>query len=81
MLEPRYTARATLTGSTPGTLQLRAISASLSVSLMPFLKGDPGSAAAISADAENRLTNGTDGGLFVPELTVDPVAYYILAKA
>jgi len=81
MLEPRYTASATLTGSTPGTLELRAISTTLSVTLMPFLQGPPGSAAAISTDAENRLTNGADGGLFVPELTVDPVAYYILAKA
>lgn len=43
--------------------------------------GPPGGAASISSDAENRLTNGTDGKLFVPELTVDPVAYYILAKA
>lgn len=43
--------------------------------------GPPGGAASISADAENRLTNGSDGRLFVPELTVDPVAYYILAKA
>jgi hypothetical protein len=81
VLEPRYTAAATLTGSTSGTLELRAISATLSVSLMPFLQGPPGAAAAISGDGENRLTNGSDGGLFVPELTVDPVAYYILAKA
>lgn len=74
MLNPRYTARATLTGSTPGSLQLRAITASLSVSLMPFLQGPPGSAAAISADAGNLLGNGSDAGLSVPTAAVKAAA-------
>lgn len=39
-----------------------------------------GDAPAISADPENRAHLGTDGGVFVPELAADPVAYYILAK-
>lgn len=39
-----------------------------------------GDAPAISADPENRARAGTDGGVFVPELAADPVAYYILAK-
>ena len=45
--------------------------------------GPPGMAAptgGISADADNRLINGTDGGLHVPDLTTDVLAYYILAK-
>ena len=37
--------------------------------------------AAISTDSDNRLTTGSDDGLFVPELAADPLAYYILAKA
>lgn len=36
---------------------------------------------AISTDPDNRLTTGTDNALFVPEITVDPLAYYILSKA
>jgi hypothetical protein len=39
-----------------------------------------GTAATISNSPDNRLTTGTDGGLFVPEITIDPLAYYILAR-
>ena len=42
-------------------------------------KGDSG-VVAISTDPDNRLTTGSDDGLFVPELAADPLAYYILAK-
>jgi len=55
---------------------------------VPGLQGPPGprglsgdGAAAISTDPDNRLTTGTDSGLFVPEITADPLAYYILSKA
>ncbi len=44
------------------------------------LIGPPGPPAVISSDPDNRLTNGSDAGLYVPELTTDPLAYYILAK-
>lgn len=38
--------------------------------------------APISADAGNAITNGVDGGLYVPDdIASDPLAYYILAKA
>lgn len=38
--------------------------------------------AKISTDPLNRLTKGTDDGLYVSnDLTPDPLAYYILAKA
>lgn len=43
-------------------------------------RGPPG-VTPISADANNRLTTGTDGGLHVPDIMTDPLAYYILAKA
>jgi hypothetical protein len=36
----------------------------------------------VSSDPDNRLTRGTDDGLFVSDaLNPDPLAYYILAKA
>lgn len=42
----------------------------------------PGNGAAISTDPDNRATLGTDGGVYVrDDLTPDPLAYYILAKA
>lgn len=42
----------------------------------------PGDAPAISADASNRATTGSDGGVYVrDDLVPDPLAYYILAKA
>ena len=36
---------------------------------------------SISTDPDNRLTTGSDAGLYVPELTVDPLAYYIISKS
>ena len=42
--------------------------------------GPAGSAASISTQQNNRLTTGADGGMYVPQLEVDPVAYYILSK-
>ena len=43
----------------------------------------PGTGAGgISADAGNRATAGSDGGVYVrDDLVPDPLAYYILAKA
>jgi hypothetical protein len=36
----------------------------------------------VSTDPDNRLTRGADDGLYVKDdLTPDPLAYYILAKA
>lgn len=40
-----------------------------------------GDAPLISEDLDNRLTQGSDNGLFVrDDLIPDPLAYYILAK-
>ena len=36
---------------------------------------------SISTDPDNRLTTGSDAGLYVPEFTVDPLAYYIISKS
>ncbi len=44
------------------------------------LRGANGSNGTISADTDNRLVFGTDGGMYVPELTIDLVAYYLVAK-
>lgn len=45
------------------------------------LKGDPGDAASLSTDPENRSRLGDDGKIYTPELTTDPLAFYILAKS
>ncbi len=34
-----------------------------------------------SSTADNRINTSIDGGLYVPELETDPLAFYILAKA
>ena len=60
----------------------------LHITLTPVLRGDPGPPGAgsggaplISADADNRITTGSDSGLYVrDDLTPDPLAYYLLAK-
>lgn len=44
------------------------------------LKGDSGSNGSISADPDNRLRFGSDGGMFVPEFTEDLVAHYTASK-
>ncbi|MFT4041217.1 MAG: hypothetical protein QM692_23750 [Thermomicrobiales bacterium] len=48
----------------------------------PGPPGPAGSGTAISADADNRATLGSDGGVYVSDdFAPDPLAYYILAKA
>lgn len=45
-------------------------------------QGPPGPSAYISSDANNRLSRGSDAGLFVQDdLVPNPLAYYILSKA
>lgn len=82
-LEPLYTlGEFTIESAIDGAcMAFSAPSPALIGLLGPFIKGEPGSAASISTDPDNRLTTGTDGGQFVPELTADPLAYYILAKS
>lgn len=57
------------------------VSATDTIVVLSGQMGPPGEGAAISSDIDNRLTRGTDLGLFVPEIYIDPLAYYILAKA
>lgn len=45
------------------------------------LSGPPGPVGFVSIDSDNRLTHGTDGGLFVPELLVDLVELYEIGKS
>ena len=51
--------------------------------LLPYgtLSGPNSVLVFISNAAENRLAYGPDGGLFVPEMVADPLAYYLLAKS
>ena len=60
----------------PGTRSAKAWVESISAII-----GVPGSYMSISTDPDNRLTTGSDAGLYVPELTVDPLAYYIISKS
>ena len=60
----------------PGTRSAKAWAESI-----PPIIGVPGSYMSISTDPDNRLTRGSDAGLYVPELTVDPLAYYIISKS
>ena len=48
----------------------------------PAQQGPAGTSGAdISSDPENRLTTGSDGGLYVSDdLSPDPLNYYLLAK-
>lgn len=50
--------------------------------LLPYgtVSGPTGLLVFISNDTENRLVYGTDGGLYLPELKIDLVASYTLAK-
>ena len=50
-------------------------------SIPAIIGGVLGSYMSISTDPDNRLTTGSDAGLYVPELTVDPLAYYIISKS
>lgn len=51
--------------------------------LLPYgtVSGPTGLLVFISQDLENRLAYGSDGGLHVPELKIDLLAKYILAKS
>ena len=79
-VRPAITVRATLRPACGGELHLRPCDPALTMHLTPLLQVDSG--AHISSDAGNRAVAGSDGGLYVPDdLTPDPLAYYILAKA
>ena len=45
-------------------------------------KGDPGAGAFYaSGEINNRTRIGNDGGIYTPDIEVDPLAHYILAKS
>jgi len=52
----------------------------LHVGTVPGAPPDSPGAVGISTAPDNRLTTGADGKLFVPEILIDPLAYYILSK-
>ncbi len=51
--------------------------------LLPYgvISGPSGLLVFISKDVENRLVYGSDGGLYVPEIKISPLAIYTLAKS
>lgn len=64
------------------TIQHEAESINVTLVSVRDLSLPGGGALSISADANNRAQLGTDGGVYVSdELTPNPLAYYILAKA
>lgn len=63
---------------------LRVIAAGLRGAIGPPGLDAPGADGSpiISADPDNRIKRGADGGLHVlDDLTPDPLAYYILARS
>lgn len=63
---------------------LRVIAAGLRGAIGPPGLDAPGAAGSpiISADPDNRIKRGADGGLHVlDDLTPNPLAYYILARS
>ena len=51
--------------------------------LLPYgqVTGEAGLLVFISRDQENRLVYGSDGGLYLPEIKIDCLAKYILARS
>jgi hypothetical protein len=64
-----YTVQASFTSEvSSGRLTFNPSQTTLAVTLAPFFvgpKGDSGSAASLSRDANNQLSLGQDGGLFM----------------
>lgn len=77
-LKPTHTLRVSLRSDYGAMLLMSEAGPTLRMHLLSaVIVGD----ARVSADESNRLTRGTDGGLYVPNsLVPDPLAYYILAK-
>ena len=69
MLTPKYTASATLTGVGGGELVIAPADTSLSVALIPFMRGEKGD------DGEQ----GNDG-VGIDNFTADPLAIYLISR-
>lgn len=69
MLTPKYTASATLTGVGGGELVIAPADTSLSVALIPFMRGEKGD------DGEH----GNDG-VGIDNFTADPLAIYLISR-
>jgi hypothetical protein len=70
-----------VTPATTAVVVLAQAAPTLVQVVSPGPQGPPGSATSVSTDANNRTTTGSDGGIYTPDITADPLAYYILAKA
>ena len=72
MLTPEYTASATLTGVGGGELVIAHADTSLSVALIPFMRGEKGEKGD---DGEQ----GNDG-VGIDNFTADPLAIYLISR-
>ena len=69
MLTPEYTASATLTGVGGGELVVAPADTSLSVALIPFMRGEKGDAGE----------QGNDG-FGIDNFSADPLAIYLISR-
>ena len=69
MLTPEYTASATLTGVGGGELVVAPADTSLSVALVPFMRGEKGDAGV----------QGNDG-VGIDNFNADPLAIYLISR-
>lgn len=69
MLTPEYTASATLTGVGGGELVVAPADTSLSVALVPFMRGEKGDAGE----------QGNDG-VGIDNFSADPLAIYLISR-
>lgn len=84
MLTPKYTASATLTGVGGGELVIAPADASLSVALIPFMRGDKGQDGAQGPKGDKGDTGpagpvGMDG-VGIDNFTADPLAIYLISR-
>ena len=75
MLTPEYTASATLTGVGGGELVVSPADTSLSVTLIPFMRGEKG-------DAGEHVNDGEQGndGVGIDNFNADPLAIYLISR-
>ena len=72
MLTPEYTASATLTGVGGGELGIVPAEASLTVTLIPFMRGEKG--------AQGESGEQGNDGVGIDNFSADPLAIYLISR-
>jgi hypothetical protein len=65
-LNPEIQLEVLLVPESGGTIEVSQVDTHFYLELAPFVKGETGDPSALSTDAGNIITTGTDGGLYVP---------------